>query len=184
MAATLSAMVKLCTKAPEFSLMDSVSDNIFTLEQLKGTKATVIMFICNHCPYVKHIYNHLAGFTPDYKYKGVSFIGINSNNYLAYPDDSPEKMKNLAIELGYQFPYLIDDSQKVAKDYNATCTPDFFLYDSELKLVYRGQYDNSRPNNGIPVTGDELKSALDAIISNSTVNPDQIPSLGCNIKWK
>ena len=142
------------------------------------------MFLCNHCPYVKHIYYHLAHLTPKYQDHGVSFIGINSNNFLAYPDDSPEKMKNLALELGYKFPYLIDEIQEVAKAYNATCTPDFFVYDSAMKLVYRGQYDNSRPNNGIPVTGNDLKSALDAIISNTPINPDQIPSLGCNIKWK
>ena len=184
MAATLSAMLPLGTKAQEFSLKDSVSGNLFRLDQLKGTQATVIMFICNHCPYAKHIYYHLAGFTPEYQDKGVAFIGINSNNFQAYPDDSPEMMKKLAIELGFKFPYLIDETQVVAKAYNATCTPDFFIYDSTLKLVYRGQYDNSRPNNGIPVTGKDIKSALDAILSNSIVNPDQIPSLGCNIKWK
>jgi peroxiredoxin len=184
MAATLSAMVQLGTKASAFSLKDSVSGNLFTLEQLKGKKATVIMFICNHCPYVKHIYYHLAEFTSDYLGTGVSFIGINSNNYLAYPDDSPENMKKLALELGFKFPYLIDETQDIARNYNAVCTPDFFVYDSNLELVYRGQYDNSRPNNGIPVTGKDIKSALDAIISNTQVNPNQIPSLGCNIKWK
>ena len=184
MAATLSAMVPIGTKAHDFLLKDVISGNNISLYNSRGEIASVVMFICNHCPYVIHIYNHLAKLTSDYQAKGIAFFGINSNNYQAYPDDSPDKMKSLAQELGYKFPYMIDETQNVAKQYNATCTPDFFVFNKDLSLVYRGEYDNSRPNNGIPVTGNSLQLALDALISGQIPNHNQIPSIGCNIKWR
>ena len=184
MSATLSKMVDLGTPAPDFNLKDAISGEYVTLNGMKSEIATVIMFICNHCPYVKHIYHDLSDLAKEYIPKGISFAAINSNNYLAYPDDSPEKMKDLAIELGFTFPYLVDESQDVAKSYQATCTPDFFVYDKNLKLVYRGQFDDSRPGNGKPVTGKDLRNALESLLNGGEVNKEQIPSIGCNIKWK
>jgi len=184
MAATLSKMVPLGTFAPDFNLPDSISGKYFSLNDIKSDIAVVIMFICNHCPYVKHIYKELSDFAKEFIPKCISFAAINSNNYQAYPDDSPEKMKELAIELGFAFPYLVDETQEVAKAYQATCTPDFFVYDKELKLVYRGQFDDSRPGNGKPVTGKDIRLALDALLKGEQVNQEQIPSIGCNIKCK
>lgn len=184
MAAVQSKMVPLGTQAPDFSLKDAISGETVSLNSIKSDLATVVMFICNHCPYVIHIYNHLAKLSGEYIDKGIAFVGINSNNYKVYTDDSPEKMKEIALKLGYRFPYLIDETQEIAKSYQAECTPDFFVYDKQLKLIYRGQYDSSRPNNGIPVTGSDLKSCLDAVLTGRPVNPNQIPSIGCNIKWK
>lgn len=184
MAATPSAMINLGTKAPEFNLPDVVSRNLVSLNQYKSDKATVIMFICNHCPYVKHIFNGLVILTNEFIPKGISFIAISSNDVVNYPEDSPEKMKELALELGFQFPYLYDESQDVARAYQAECTPDFFVYDKGLKLVYRGQFDDSRPGNNIPVTGNDLRKALEAILSGEEVDKNQKPSIGCNIKWK
>jgi len=152
MAATPSAMIDLGIDAPKFNLPDVVSGNMLSLNRLKSDKATVIMFICNHCPYVKHIFNELVKLTNEYSKKGITFISISSNDVVNYPEDSPEKMKELAIELGFSFPYLYDESQDVARAYQAECTPDFFVYDKDLKLVYRGQFDDSRPGNNIPVT--------------------------------
>lgn len=184
MAATLSSMIPLGTIAPKFILTNTAKNNIINLETLKPQKGLLIMFICNHCPYVIHIIDELTELCNKFIDKGIDVIAINSNNYRAYPDDSPENMKKLAIEKGFNFPYLIDETQEVAKSYIATCTPDFFLFDSDFKLVYRGQFDSSRPGNGVPVTGKDLKNALEAHISGSQINHEQIPSIGCNIKWK
>lgn len=184
MAATESNMIPLGTIAPNFSLFDTVSGKILQLSDLKSNLATVIMFICNHCPYVKHINRKLVEISNHYAQKGISFIGISSNDVINYPEDSPENMKIQAKELGYNFPYLFDETQEVAKSYNAACTPDFYVFDKDLKLVYRGQFDDSRPGNNIPVTGKDLSEALDAIINNFPISPEQKPSIGCNIKWK
>lgn len=184
MANTLSNMIPLGTQAPNFTLMDSVSGNNLSLTQLKGLKATVIMFICNHCPFVKHVNSELSKLAKDYKSQGVNFIAISSNDAEKYPEDSPEKMKQNAIEQGFIFPYLYDKSQEVAKAYNAACTPDFYVFDQEFKLAYRGQLDDSRPGNEIPVTGTDLRHAILCILENNENTWTQKPSIGCNIKWK
>ena len=184
MALTPSNMIPLGTKAPDFKLLDAVSDSEMSLEQLKSDKATVIMFICNHCPYVKHVQQGLVELANDYVSKGVSFIAINSNDVKNYTEDSPDNMKKVAERLGYPFPYLFDETQEIAKAYDAACTPDFYIFDEGLKLIYRGQMDNSRPGNGKPVTGRDIRKALDQILAGTTVSEDQIPSIGCNIKWK
>ena len=184
MALTPSAMVPLGTAAPDFKLPDPVNGGEKSLSELKSETATLIMFICNHCPYVKHVQEGLVELANDYMPKGVSFIAINSNDVENYPDDSPQRMKEVAISLGYPFAYLFDEAQQVAKSYNAACTPDFYIFDKELKLVYRGQMDDSRPGNGKPVTGSDLRKALDELIEGNTLSPDQIPSIGCNIKWR
>lgn len=184
MAETPSRMTNLFTKAPEFELPDTISNKHYSLSQLKGKKATVIMFICNHCPFVLHVINELVGLANDYMKKGIAFIAISSNDVVNYPQDSPELMKKTAEELKFPFPYLYDETQEIAKAYNAACTPDVFIYDSDLKLVYRGQLDDSRPGNNIPVTGADTRSALDCILKNVPVPTDQKPSIGCNIKWK
>ena len=176
-------MTALGTKAPDFILPDTVSGLNISLTSLTG-KATVIMFICNHCPFVKHVNDELVRLANDYIPKGISFIAISSNDVANYPDDSPEKMKQVAKELGYPFPYLYDESQEVAKAYDAACTPDFFIYDKDLQLAYRGQLDDSRPSNGIPVTGKDIRAALDNLLSGKSISPEQRPSIGCNIKWK
>jgi len=142
------------------------------------------MFICNHCPFVKHVNEGLVELANDYILKGISFIAISSNDVVNFPEDSPEKMKNEAKSLGYPFPYLYDESQEVARAYDAACTPDFFIYDKDLKLVYRGQLDDSRPKNGIPVTGKDIRAALDSLLQSKPVSEEQKPSIGCNIKWK
>lgn len=184
MSAVQSKMVPLGTQAPDFKLPDVISGREVSLSGIKSDKATVVMFICNHCPYVINIYEHLAKMTSEYMKKGISFVGINSNNFIVYTDDAPDKMRDVAKRLRYEFPYLVDESQAVAKAYQAECTPDFFVYDKDLKLIYRGQYDASRPGNGVPVTGSDLKAALDAVIEGKPVSKEQIPSVGCNIKWK
>ena len=184
MALTPSVMIPLGTKAPDFKLLDAVSDSEMNLEQLKSDKATVIMFICNHCPYVKHVQQGLVELANDYISKGVSFIAINSNDVKNYTEDSPENMKKVAERLGYPFPYLFDETQEIAKAYDAACTPDFYIFDEGLELIYRGQMDDSRPGNGKPVTGRDIRKALDQILDGTTVSEDQIPSIGCNIKWK
>ena len=142
------------------------------------------MFICNHCPFVKHVNEALVKLANDYIPKGISFIAISSNDVVNFPEDSPEKMKQTAKELGYSFPYLYDESQEVARAYDAACTPDFFIYDKNLKLVYRGQLDDSRPSNGLPVTGKDIRSAFDLLLAGKNVPAEQMPSIGCNIKWK
>ncbi len=184
MADTPSTMVELGTKAPDFNLPDTVSGKHVSLDDVKSGKATVVMFLCNHCPYVKNINKALVEFTNKYMEKGISFVGISSNDVNNYPEDSPEKMKEVAQQLGYKFPYLYDETQEVAKVYDAACTPDFFVFDTDLKLVYRGQFDNSRPGNNIQPTGEDLGRALDSILEGKPVPEDQKPSLGCNIKWK
>lgn len=184
MSSTNSNMVPLGTTAPEFNLLDTITGVYKSLGELKSDVATIIMFICNHCPYVKHINVELSKTANEYIDKGISFIGISSNDINNYPEDSPAKMKELAIEVGYPFPYLFDESQDIARAYDAACTPDFYIFDKNMKLVYRGQFDDSRPNNDKPVTGKDIKDALDSLISNKPVNPIQTPSIGCNIKWK
>lgn len=184
MARTESNMFPLGNPAPSFTLPDVVSGKTVSLDELKSEIATVIMFICNHCPFVKHVQTQLVQLANDYQAKGISFIAISSNDAEAYPDDSPEKMKEVAEQLGYPFPYLYDETQEVAKAYQAACTPDFYIFDRELKCVYRGQLDDSRPGNGIPVTGESIRSALESLLHNQPVTVVQKPSLGCNIKWK
>ena len=175
-------MLPLGTKAPQFTLPDTVSDELLSLEDLKSDKATVIMFICNHCPYVKHVIHELVKLAQDYQAKGISFIAISANDAQSYPEDAPDKMGQLGKKLG--FPYLYDKTQSVAKAYEAACTPDFYIFDKDLFCVYRGQLDGSRPNNKIPVTGQDIRAALENILTGKPVDPQQIPSIGCNIKWK
>lgn len=184
MAITPSAMISLGTKAPDFILPDTVSGKNISLNDLKSEKATVIMFICNHCPFVKHVNKELVKVANDYIPKRISFIAISSNDVVNFPEDSPMKMKQEAKSLGYPFPYLYDESQSVARAYDAACTPDFFIYDKDLKLVYRGQLDDSRPSNGIPVTGKDIRAALDNLLSGKNISAEQKSSIGCNIKWK
>ena len=184
MSLTPSNMLSLGTIAPEFTLPDTISGNTFSLQQLKGEKATVVMFICNHCPYVVHVNSELVKLANDYLLKQVGFIAISSNDAHAYPDDAPDKMKYNAIKLKYPFPYLYDETQEVAKEYDAACTPDFYIFDKEMGLVYRGQLDDSRPKNNIPLSGKDMREALDNILANKQVSDHQRPSIGCNIKWK
>lgn len=179
-----SEMVPLGTKAPAFELPEPLTGKVRTLDDLKSDRATLVMFICNHCPFVKHLEKALVKFTDEYLEKGVSIVAINSNDVQNYPDDSPEKMVELVKELGYKFPYLFDESQKVAMDYSAACTPDFFLYDKDLNLVYRGQFDDSRPGNGTDIDGADLRDAIDKVLSGEKPSENQKPSIGCNIKWK
>jgi len=176
-------MLSLGAKAPDFALPDT-EGRVVRLSDFDGAPALLVIFMCNHCPYVKHIADELARFAREYQAKGVAIVGINSNDVANYPDDSPEKMREEVKLRGYTFPYLYDETQEVAKAYRAACTPDFFLFDKEHRLVYRGQFDDSRPSNGVPVTGKDLRAALDAVLSGKPVPPDQKPSLGCNIKWK
>ena len=184
MAKTESTMLPLGTKAPSFSLMDVVTGKAIHLKVEQTFSATVIMFICNHCPFVRHINTELSRLANDYIPKGVRFIAINSNDIGAYPDDSPELMKHTAIAHQYPFPYLFDETQEVALAYQAACTPDFYIFDHNLLLVYRGQLDDSRPGNNIPVTGASIRAALDNILENKEISQLQKPSIGCNIKWK
>ena len=184
MARTPSNMLPLGTRAPEFELLDTVSDQMVSLEEAKGLKGSVIMFICNHCPFVKHVNSELSKLAKDYQSKGIKFIAISSNDADNYPQDGPEKMKENAVENEFVFPYLYDQTQEVAKSYDAACTPDFYLFDDHLNLVYRGQLDDSRPNNGIPVTGKDIRLTLDRLIDGLPISEDQKPSIGCNIKWK
>lgn len=176
-------MLPLGAKAPDFALPDT-EGRIVRLSDFDGAPALLVIFLCNHCPYVKHIADTLAKFAKEYQEKGVAIVAINSNDVQSYPDDSPEKMREEVKLRGYTFPYLYDETQEVAKAYRAACTPDFFLFDKDRRLVYRGQFDDSRPGNGIPVTGKDLRAALDALLAGKPVSPDQKPSLGCNIKWK
>ncbi|WP_205512871.1 thioredoxin family protein [Longitalea arenae] len=184
MARTPSVMTALGKKAPDFTLPDTVSGKEFSLQDLKGATATVIMFICNHCPFVKHVNTELVQLANDYKNKGIGFIAISSNDVAGYPQDGPDQMKLVAEQLKYPFPYLYDASQDVAKAYEAACTPDFFIFDSKLVLVYRGQLDDARPGNDKPVTGSDIRNALDHLIEGKPVPADQKPSIGCNIKWR
>lgn len=178
-----SQMLPLGTAAPDFALPDT-EGRIVSLKDVSGGKALLVMFICNHCPYVKHVRGELARVGRDYQAKGVKVVAISSNDPTTHPDDSPEKMKEEKAAAGYTFPYLFDASQQVAKDYRAACTPDLFLFDAQQALVYRGQLDDSRPKNALPVTGKDLRAALDAVLAGEPVPVEQRPSLGCNIKWK
>jgi peroxiredoxin len=183
MVRTPSTMLPLGTKAPDFSLVN-IDGKVVSLEDFKDAPALLVIFMCNHCPFVKHLADPLALFTTEYINKGVAVVGINSNDVANYPADSPEQMVAEAEAHGYQFPYLYDETQDVAKAYHAACTPDFFLFDNERKLVYRGQFDDSRPDSGIPVTGADLRTAIDAVLAGGTPEAEQRPSIGCNIKWK
>jgi peroxiredoxin len=184
MAKTLSTMLDLGTTAPEFTLPDVVSGKTMTLGDFAESKALLVMFICRHCPFVKHIERELARLGRDYARPDVAIVAISANDAAEHPDDAPESLKEMAEQLGFGFPFLYDESQSVAKAYSAACTPDFFLFDQSRKLVYRGQLDDSRPESGIPVTGKDLRAAIDAVVSDDAVNPDQRASIGCNIKWK
>lgn len=179
-----SQMLEIGTKAPEFSLKNVISDQMVSLVDYCGRNGTLIFFIANHCPYVIHIREQFKPLTEEYSPKGISFIAINSNSLDTHPQDGPEHMKNLTHEYGWTFPFLFDETQEVAKAYNAACTPDFFLFDKELKLYYRGQFDDSRPNDDTPVSGIDLRNALDFLLEEKTPPEDQKPSMGCNIKWK
>jgi peroxiredoxin len=183
MALTPSTMLPLGTNAPEFKLPDT-NGKIVSLADFKASPALLVIFMCNHCPYVIHIRADLAQLANDYAAKNVGIVGINSNDAENYPDDSPAKMKDEVKKTGYIFPYLYDETQSVAKKYRAACTPDIFLFDKNQKLVYRGQFDDSRPGNGIPVTGKDLRAALDAVLASKPISPNQKASMGCNIKWK
>lgn len=184
MALTKSTMLALGTKAPDFELLDTVSGKTKSLAELKSPVATVIVFMCNHCPFVKHILDHFVSTTNKYSGRKVTFIAISANDINNYPEDAPHKMQKLAQSMKFSFPYLYDESQEVAKAYDAACTPDFYIFDADMKLVYRGQYDDSRPETDKPVTGECLTAALDAILSGKSVSAKQLPSMGCNIKWK
>jgi len=179
-----SNMMDLGIKGPEFSLPDVVSGKVLSLTELKGTHGTLIMFICNHCPFVLHVNEALIKLANDYKEKGIAFVAISSNDVENYPQDSPDKMKIHAKKLGYPFPYLYDESQAVAKSYDAACTPDFYLLDKDAILVYRGRMDASRPGNGIENDGKDIRQVLDNVLEGKEVSDKQYPSAGCNIKWK
>lgn len=184
MALTPSNMLPLGTTAPDFELLNVIDGNIVKLSDIASDTATVIMFICNHCPYVKHIQKGLVELANDFQTKAISFIAISSNDVDNYPEDSPERMQEEAKIHAYPFPYLYDESQEVAKAYQAACTPDFYIFDKDLKLVYRGQLDDSRPGSSIPVTGKDIRAALNSMIVGHAVSSEQKPSMGCNIKWK
>ncbi len=183
MVRTASTMLGLGTPAPAFSLPDTEGRTVSNRD-FAGAPALLVMFICNHCPYVKHVAEGLAKLAKEHQERGVAVVGVNSNDAREYPDDSPAKMKEEVRLRGYTFPYLVDATQEVAKAYRAACTPDFFLFDAQQKLVYRGQMDSSRPGSGVPVTGSDLRAALDAVLAGRPVPAHQKPSLGCNIKWK
>ena len=184
MTKTPSNMLPLGTIAPDFQLFDTVSGKMLSLNELKSDKATVIAFICNHCPFVLHIRDKLIEVAKHYQSLGIQFIAISANDAETYPADSPENMSKEARENGFSFPYLYDEDQSVAKTYQAACTPDFYIFDDQLKCVYRGQFDDARPGNAVPVTGQDLCTALDNILAGKPISDEQKPSLGCNIKWK
>ncbi len=183
MVRTPSTMLPLGTKAPDFSLVN-VDGRTLSLLDFSGAPALVVMFICNHCPFVKHLANDLAAFGAEYMQQDVAVVAINSNDVANYPADSPEQMVAEAEERGYQFPYLYDETQEVAKAYRAACTPDFYVFDESQKLVYRGQFDSSRPDSGIPIAGADLRAAVDAVLAGKKPSEKQSPSIGCNIKWR
>lgn len=184
MVLTPSKMIPLGTKAPDFMLLDVVSGEKKSLKDLKSSLGTVIIFMCNHCPFVKHIQGELVSLAKEYQRKGIHFIGINSNDVGSFPEDSPKNMKAVATAQGYSFPYLYDETQEVARAYEAACTPDFYVFDGEVRCVYRGQFDASRPGNEEPVTGKDLRDALEALLTGAPPLSHQKPSMGCNIKWK
>ena len=184
MAQTPSNMLPLGTIAPDFNLKDTNATDFKTFADCKGEKGTVVLFICNHCPFVHHVMEEILKVVNDYRVQGIGFVAISSNDVVKYPQDAPELMTEFAFENGFEFPYLFDETQEVAKAYDAACTPDFYLFDNQNKLVYRGQLDDSRPANGIPLSGSDLRSAIDGVVMNRLINPEQKPSIGCNIKWK
>lgn len=184
MARTESNMPRLGINAPNFSLTNVITQKQVTLEDITGKYGFVVMFICNHCPFVKHVIEEVVRICNDYRVQGFGFVAISSNDITQYPEDAPELMAVVAEENRFSFPYLYDETQEVAKAYNAACTPDFFVYDAQKRLVYRGQLDDSRPGNRIPVNGRDLREALDNILSNRPQNKIQKPGIGCNIKWK
>ncbi|MES2574612.1 MAG: thioredoxin family protein [Bacteroidota bacterium] len=184
MSRTPSNMLALGTIAPEFYLKDTNSNESFTFSDIKGEKGTLIVFICNHCPFVHHVISEVIRIANDYRVQGIGVAAISSNDVINYPQDAPELMTEFAFENNFDFPYLYDETQEVAKAYDAACTPDFFLFDNQNKLVYRGELDDSRPANGIPLSGSDLRGAIDSVLYNRSINPNQKPSLGCNIKWK
>ena len=183
MALTPSTMLPLGTPAPSFRLPDPTG-RLFALEDFAGAPALAVMFLCNHCPYVKHVADGVARFARDYAGRGLAVVAINPNDAARYPDDAPPRMAEEAARRGYGFPYLVDGGQAVAKAYRAACTPEFYLFDAERRLVYRGQFDGSRPGNAVPVTGADLRAAVDALLAGREVGADQKPSVGCSIKWK
>jgi peroxiredoxin len=185
MALTESTMeLRLGTEAPDFALRDVVTGKAVRRDDLRGQKGLLVMFICAHCPYVKHVEKGLAALGMDYNAEPIGIVAISSNDAAAYPDDAPDGLKAQAQRLGFRFPYLYDESQEVARAYHAACTPDFFLFDGDLKLVYSGQFDSSRPNSGILLTGQDLRAAIDALLAGRPIPKEQKPSIGCNIKWK
>ncbi len=183
MVRTESTMAPLHSTAPDFALLEPKTGHTVALRDFAG-QPLLVMFICNHCPYVQRLREGLAEFAKEYQARGLAVVAINSNDVEKYPEDSPEKMIEEIAKFGYSFPYIFDENQEVAKAYQAACTPDFFLYDAEHKLVYRGQFDDARPRNEVPVSGKDLRSAADAVLSGQEIMSEQIPSMGCNIKWK
>lgn len=179
-----STMLELGTKAPDFNLPNTIDGKMVSLQDLQAEKGTVVMFICNHCPYVLHVNPEIVKIVNDYKKKGIAFVGISSNDVEQKPADSPDLMKQLAEEVGYDFPYLYDESQEVARAYDAACTPDIYVFDEELSLYYRGRMDGSRPGNEVPLTGEDLRNALDELLAGNPIPKVQYPSGGCGIKWK
>ena len=184
MVLTSSMMLALGTKAPDFQLPDVVSGETISLDNFKNQKGLLVMFICRHCPYVQHVKYELARFGKDFTGIDLGIVAISANDVKQYPEDAPEKLREMSQELGFTFPFCYDGSQEVAKKYTAACTPDFFLFDQKRELVYRGQLDDSRPDNGNPVTGQDLRTAIDAVLSGIPISGEQKPSIGCNIKWK
>ncbi len=184
MAKTESNMLPLGTPAPDFKLPDTISGKTLRFAEIAGEKATLVMFICNHCPFVKHVLDELVRLGQDYADKPVGMVAISSNDVTGYPQDRPERMKELAEQRGFSFPYLYDQSQNTAWAYDAACTPDFYIFDAERKLAYRGQLDDSRPGNGVPVSGSDVRAALEALLAGNPVPSRQKPSIGCNIKWR
>lgn len=182
--ATPSTMLPLGTPAPPFSLPDTISGKSVSLDQFADKPALLVAFICNHCPYVKHVQTAFTALAREYQERGVAIVAINANDAETYPTDGPEHMSNEAAAHGYTFPYLYDESQETAKAYHAACTPDFFVFDKERRLAYRGQMDGSRPGNALPVSGDDLRAALNAVLAGEKPSADQHPSMGCNVKWK
>jgi peroxiredoxin len=184
MSLTPSTMLELGTQAPAFNLREVVDNRTISLEIFADKKALLVMFICRHCPYVKHVQQELATIGRDYENSGLGMVAISANDAIEFPDDAPEELRNMAIELDLRFPFCYDETQQVAKAYAAACTPDFFLFDAQRRLVYRGQLDDSRPGSDLPVTGKDLRAAIEAVLNDQPILKDQKPSIGCNIKWK
>jgi peroxiredoxin len=183
MVETRSSTLPLGTHAPDFSLPDANSDGVVSLSDFQEAKALLVMFICNHCPFVVHVRDELTRIAADYSERGLRIVAINSNSIKSHPQDGPKHMKELAARMHWDFPFLFDATQDVAKSYKAACTPEFFVFDGDQRLAYRGQLDDSRPSNGVPVSGHDLRAAIDSVLAGQPVAPQQKPSMGCNIKW-